>query len=59
MGVYGLVLALYVDPGAGSLLVQLAISAVLGMAFFFHRTISSGWQTVRDALSRLRRRLRS
>jgi hypothetical protein len=59
MGFHSLALALYVDPGAGSLLVQLAISAMLGTVFFFHRTISSGWRSVRDAVSRLRRRLRS
>jgi hypothetical protein len=49
---------LYIDPGAGSLLVQVAISALLGVAFFFHRAISGSWRSVRGAASRLRRRLR-
>jgi hypothetical protein len=47
--------ALYIDPGAGSLLVQIVISAMLGVTFVFHRTISRGWRSVRDAVSRLRR----
>jgi hypothetical protein len=49
---------LYVDPGAGSLLVQLALSAILGVVFFFHRAVSNAWRSLRDALSRLRRRSR-
>jgi hypothetical protein len=49
--------ALYVDPGAGSLLVQIVISAMLGVSFLFHRTIASAWRAVRGALSRVRRRL--
>jgi hypothetical protein len=48
-------LAVYVDPGAGSLVVQIVISAILGVTFVFHRTISSGWRSVRNAMSRLRR----
>ena len=46
--------ALYVDPGAGSLVVQIVISAMLGVTFVFHRTITTGWRSVRNALSRLR-----
>ena len=48
----------YIDPGAGSLLVQIVISAILGTFFFFHRVISGGWRSVRDAMSRLRRPIR-
>jgi hypothetical protein len=58
MGFYGLAVALYVDPGAGSLLVQIVISAMLGVTFVFHRAISGGWRSVRDVVSRLRRPLR-
>jgi hypothetical protein len=50
--------ALYIDPGAGSLLAQIVISAMLGVTFVFHRTISRGWRLVRDAVSSVRRRLR-
>jgi hypothetical protein len=51
--------ALYVDPGAGSLLVQIVISAVLGATFVFHRSITGAWRSVRSAVLRLRRPLRA
>jgi hypothetical protein len=49
--------ALYIDPGAGSLLVQIVISAMLGVTFFFHRTVGSTLRSVRHTLLRVRRRI--
>jgi hypothetical protein len=50
--------ALYIDPGAGSLVVQIIISAMLGVTFIFHRSIAGGCRSVRNAVSRLRWPLR-
>jgi hypothetical protein len=37
----------YIDPGAGSLLLQGLIAAVLAVPFFFRRTIGDAWRRVR------------
>jgi hypothetical protein len=37
----------YIDPGSGSLFLQMLIAAVLAVPFFFRRTISDAWHRVR------------
>ncbi len=37
----------YIDPGAGSLLVQGLIAALISVPFFFRRTIGDAWRRVR------------
>ena len=34
---------LYIDPGAGSLVIQALIAAVVSVPFFFRNTIRSAW----------------
>lgn len=46
---------LYIDPGAGSYLVQVIIAAALGIVFFFKnivRYISNAWLLTRILLAR-------
>lgn len=46
---------LYIDPGAGSYLVQVIIAAALGIVFFFKnivRYISNAWLLVKSFFTR-------
>jgi hypothetical protein len=37
----------YIDPGSGSMLLQVILAAVLAIPFFFRRVISDGWHRIR------------
>ena len=37
----------YIDPGSGSMLLQVILAGVLAVPFFFRRTISDVWHRVR------------
>ena len=37
----------YIDPGAGSMLLQALIAGLLTVPFFFRRTIGDAWRRVR------------
>jgi hypothetical protein len=39
---------LYIDPGAGSLVIQALIAALLAVPFFFRSVISRGLARLRD-----------
>ncbi|MGI8998450.1 MAG: hypothetical protein ACR2GO_01920 [Candidatus Limnocylindria bacterium] len=37
----------YIDPGSGSMLLQVVLAGVLAVPFFFRRVISDGWHRIR------------
>lgn len=37
----------YIDPGSGSMLIQVVIAGILAVPFFFRRTIGDGWRRIR------------
>lgn len=37
----------YIDPGSGSMLIQVILAGVLAVPFFFRRVISDAWHRVR------------
>ena len=37
----------YIDPGSGSMLLQVLLAGVLAVPFFFRRAISEGWRRMR------------
>lgn len=37
----------YIDPGSGSMLLQVILAAVLAVPFFFRRVIGDGWRRLR------------
>jgi hypothetical protein len=37
----------YIDPGSGSMLLQVLLAGVLAVPFFFRRVISDAWHRVR------------
>jgi len=37
----------YLDPGSGTLLIQVIIAGALAVPFFFRRVISDGWRRLR------------
>ena len=37
----------YIDPGSGSMLLQVLLAGILAVPFFFRRTISDIWHRVR------------
>jgi hypothetical protein len=37
----------YIDPGSGSMLVQVVLAGILAVPFFFRRTIGEGWRRMR------------
>lgn len=37
----------YIDPGSGSMLLQVILAGVLAVPFFFRRTIGDGWRRMR------------
>jgi hypothetical protein len=37
----------YIDPGSGSMLLQVILAGVLAVPFFFRRFISESWQRIR------------
>lgn len=37
----------YLDPGSGSMLLQVLLAGVLAIPFFFRRVISDGWHRIR------------
>jgi len=37
----------YIDPGSGSMLLQVLLAGVLAVPFFFRRFISDGWHRIR------------
>jgi len=37
----------YIDPGSGSMLVQVVLAGILAVPFFFRRTIGDGWRRMR------------
>jgi len=37
----------YIDPGSGSMLLQVLLAGVLAVPFFFRRMISDGWHRIR------------
>jgi hypothetical protein len=37
----------YIDPGSGSMLLQVILAGVLAVPFFFRRVIADAWHRVR------------
>ena len=37
----------YIDPGSGSMLLQVILAGVLAVPFFFRRTVSDVWHRIR------------
>jgi hypothetical protein len=37
----------YIDPGSGSMILQVIVAGLLAVPFFFRRTISDVWRRVR------------
>jgi hypothetical protein len=37
----------YIDPGSGSMLLQVILAGILAVPFFFRRTIGDGWRRMR------------
>jgi hypothetical protein len=37
----------YIDPGSGSMLLQVLLAGVLAIPFFFRRVIGEGWRRIR------------
>jgi len=37
----------YIDPGSGSMLLQVVLAGVLAIPFFFRRTVADVWHRVR------------
>jgi hypothetical protein len=37
----------YIDPGSGSMLLQVILAGLLAVPFFFRRTVSDVWHRVR------------
>lgn len=37
----------YIDPGSGSMLLQVLLAGALAIPFFFRRVISDGWHRLR------------
>lgn len=42
----------YIDPGSGSMLLQVILAGVLAVPFFFRRAIGDGWRRIRGNGSR-------
>jgi hypothetical protein len=40
-------LTAYIDPGSGSMLLQVLLASVLAVPFFFRRAIAEGWHRIR------------
>lgn len=40
-------LVAYIDPGSGSMLLQVILAGVLAVPFFFRRAIADGWRRIR------------
>ncbi len=41
----------YIDPGSGSMLLQVILAGVLAVPFFFRRTVSDVWHRIRGNAS--------
>jgi hypothetical protein len=39
----------YIDPGSGTLLIQVLIAGAVAVPFFFRRVFTEGWRRVRGA----------
>jgi hypothetical protein len=37
----------YIDPGSGSMLIQVLLAGALAIPFFFRRVIADGWHRIR------------
>lgn len=37
----------YIDPGSGSMLLQVILAGVLAVPFFFRRTLAGAWRRIR------------
>ena len=37
----------YIDPGSGSMLLQVILAGILAVPFFFRRTIGDAWHRIR------------
>ena len=37
----------YIDPGSGSMLLQVILAGILAVPFFFRRFITDGWNRIR------------
>lgn len=37
----------YIDPGSGSMLLQVILAGLLAVPFFFRRVIADGWHRIR------------
>lgn len=37
----------YIDPGSGSMLIQVILAGVLAVPFFFRRALTGGWRRMR------------
>ncbi len=37
----------YIDPGSGSMLLQVILAGALAIPFFFRRVIGDGWRRIR------------
>lgn len=45
----------YIDPGSGSMLLQVILAGVLAVPFFFRRVIADAWHRVRGGGDRAER----
>lgn len=41
----------YIDPGSGTLLLQVIVAGALAVPFFFRRVITDGWRRIRGRSS--------
>ena len=39
----------YIDPGSGTLLIQVLIAGAVAVPFFFRRVFTEGWRRLRGA----------
>ena len=39
----------YIDPGSGSMLLQVILAGILAVPFFFRRFIGDGWRRIRGS----------
>lgn len=37
----------YIDPGSGTMLLQIVLAGLIAVPFFFRRVIADGWRRVR------------
>lgn len=41
----------YIDPGSGTMLLQVIVAGIVAVPFFFRQAISNGWRRLRGGAS--------